>query len=119
MGLVLVLTPDYYRTDEPQLDKTAKTGGCRFYGYPKFNMKGRVSAMSYEVGVATIIRLHGPYQGIHFRKAGGGINVRFSTDPEKGKHYANCSDGTTIIGNEACLRVSVRWGSGHQSIAAI
>lgn len=52
-------------------------------------------------------------------KAGGGINVRFSTDPEKGKHYANCSDGTTIIGNTTCFKVAVRWGSGHQSVAAI
>lgn len=52
-------------------------------------------------------------------KAGGNINVRFSTDPEKGKHYANCSDGTTIIGNKSCLRVSVRWGSVHQSFAKI
>lgn len=52
-------------------------------------------------------------------KAGGGISVRFSTDADKGKHYANCSDGTTIIGNESCLKVAVRWGSGHQSMAAI
>lgn len=52
-------------------------------------------------------------------KAGGDVNVRFSTDPEKGKHYAKCSDGTTIIGNDVCLRVSVHWGSGHQSITAI
>lgn len=52
-------------------------------------------------------------------KAGGNINVRFSTDSEKGKHYARCSDGTTIIGNELCHKVSVRWGSGHLSMAAI
>lgn len=52
-------------------------------------------------------------------KAGGGINVRFSTDSDKGKHYANCSDGTTIIGSDSCLRVSVKWGSGHRSITEI
>lgn len=52
-------------------------------------------------------------------RTGGGIRVRFSTDPEKGRHYANCSDGTTIIGNERCKQVTVRWGSGHQAIAAI
>lgn len=52
-------------------------------------------------------------------KAGGGISVRFSNDSEKGRYCASCSDGTTIIGNEVCLRVSVRWGSGHQGIATI
>lgn len=67
--------------------------------------------MSYEVFRQKVNAL--------IRKAGSGINVRFSTDPEKGKHYANCSDGTTIIGNTTCLKVAVRWGSGHQSVAAI
>lgn len=53
-------------------------------------------------------------------RAGGGIQVRFSTDPDKGKFFANCSDGTTIIGSEACLRVTVRWGGrNHQSMIAI
>lgn len=45
--------------------------------------------------------------------------VEFSTDNENGKHCASCSDGTTIIGNRLCLKVAVRWGSGHQSISAI
>lgn len=67
--------------------------------------------MSYEVFKRKVNAL--------INKVGGGINVKFSTNPEKGKHYANCSDGTTIIGNEACLKVSVRWGSGHQSYAQI
>lgn len=52
-------------------------------------------------------------------KAGGGIKVQFSTDDDSGRHYANLSDGTTIIGNRSCFRVSVRWGSGHQGIASI
>lgn len=52
-------------------------------------------------------------------KAGGGIDVRFSTNPEQGKHYARCSDGTTIIANESCHKVSVRWGSGHLSMATV
>lgn len=52
-------------------------------------------------------------------KAGGGISVRFFTDEDSGRHYAKCSDGTTIIGNEACLKVAVRWGSGHHGIAAM
>ena len=52
-------------------------------------------------------------------KAGGDISVEFSTDTDTGKHFANCSDGTTIIGNRACLRVEVRWGSGHKSLATV
>lgn len=52
-------------------------------------------------------------------KAGGGLAVRFFTDTESGRHYASCSDGTVIIGNTACLKVSVRWGSGHQGITTI
>ena len=74
-------------------------------------MKGSVYIMSYEVFMRKVNAL--------IRKAGGGINVRFSTDKENGKHYANCSDGTTIIGNGACLMVSARWGSGHQAMAMI
>ena len=67
--------------------------------------------MSYEVFRRKVNAL--------IQKAGGRISVRFSTDPDKGKYYANCSDGTTIIGNSTCVRVAVRWGSGHQSVAAI
>lgn len=92
-------------------DKTAKAGIKPALRVSQILMKGKVFAMSYEVFRRKVNAL--------IRKAGGGINVRFSTDPEKGKHYANCSDGTTIIGNEISLRVSVLWGSGHQSVAAI
>lgn len=53
------------------------------------------------------------------RKAGGRISVHFYHDNEKGRHYANCSDGTTIIGNTSNLNVSVRWGSGHAGVATI
>lgn len=67
--------------------------------------------MSYEVFKRKVNAL--------IARAGGNISVRFSTDNEKGKRYANCSDGTTIVGNNSCLRVSVHWGSGHHSIAAI
>lgn len=52
-------------------------------------------------------------------KAGGGIGVDFVADTESGRMYANCSDGTTIIGNTRCLKVEVRWGSGHVAHAAI
>jgi len=53
-------------------------------------------------------------------KAGGGIRVAFSDDPEENRFFANCSDGTVIVGNKACLRVEVRWGNGnHSGIVAI
>lgn len=52
-------------------------------------------------------------------RAGGNITVRFHNDTEKGRFFANCSDGTTIIGNPTSLKVSVRFGSGHQAVAAI
>lgn len=68
--------------------------------------------MSYEVFKTRVNAL--------INRAGGGIKVWFSTDLDKGKHYANCSDGTTIIGNELCKRVEVRWnGRNHRSIATI
>ena len=50
-------------------------------------------------------------------RAGGGIGVSFSVD--NGRFVASCTDGTTIIGNPSCSRVSVRWGSGHEAIAEI
>ena len=72
--------------------------------------------MSYEAFKARVNAL--------IERAGGGIKVWFSTDAEQGKHYANCSDGTTIIGNLSCKRVEVRWGKGehgynHKSMVAI
>lgn len=62
------------------------------------SFKSRVSAMMKRAGIA---------------------NVRFSNDNSKGKFFANFPDGTTIIGNSACKRVEVRWGSGHKAMAAI
>lgn len=52
-------------------------------------------------------------------KTGGGVKVKFSADDDKGTHYANLSDGTTIIGNNTSFKVTVRWGSGHQGIVII
>lgn len=52
-------------------------------------------------------------------RAGGGISVRFHNDDENGKFFANCSDGTTIIGNPSSLKVTVRFGSRHQAMAAV
>lgn len=68
--------------------------------------------MSYEVFKAKVNAL--------IKRAGGGIKVRFSSDEEHGKHYANCSDGTVIIGSKSCLKVTVRWnGRNHQGMVAI
>lgn len=56
--------------------------------------------MSYETFMSRVNAL--------IERAGGEIGVRFFNDVERGKHYANFSDGTVIIGNEACLKVTVR-----------
>ena len=52
-------------------------------------------------------------------RAGGGLNVRFSNDREHGKFLALVSDGTMIIGRPNCLKITVRFGSGHQAMAEI
>lgn len=67
--------------------------------------------MSYEVFKTKVNAL--------IERAGGNIKVGYSTDKESGRHYAKCSDGTTIIGNECCLRIEVRWGSGHCALARV
>lgn len=68
--------------------------------------------MSYEAFKTKVAAL--------IERAGGGIKVWFSSDEEHGKHYANCSDGTVIIGSKSCLKVTVRWnGRNHQSMVAI
>ena len=45
--------------------------------------------------------------------------VNFRHDADSGKHYANFSDGTTIIGNTIAKNVMVKWGSGHSATANI
>lgn len=67
--------------------------------------------MSYEVFRRKVIAL--------ILRAGGGIRVKFFIDDEKGRFFAVCSDGTTIIGNPCSLRVTVRYGCGHQAMAAV
>ena len=67
--------------------------------------------MSYEVFKRRVNAL--------VRKAGGRIAVHFYYDRAKGRYFANCSDGTTIIGNPMSVRVSVRWGNGHASMATL
>lgn len=68
--------------------------------------------MSYEVFKEHVHNL--------IEKAGGGIRVGFSTDTYIGKHYANCSDGTVIIGEENRLSVTVLWnGKAHSAVATI
>ena len=53
------------------------------------------------------------------RMKGSKPTVNFRHDAERGKHYANFSDGTTIIGNTVATKVMVDWGSGHRAIANI
>lgn len=67
--------------------------------------------MSYDVFIRKVNAL--------IVKAGGKITVDFSNDTDNGKFFANCSDGTTIIGNQSSLKVTVRFGSGHQAMASI
>lgn len=81
------------------------------YGYPNIKCERQVLFMSYESFKAKINAL--------IKRSGQKVSVRFSTDEEKGKHYANCSDGTTIIGCPCSLKVTVKWGSGHTSMATI
>ena len=45
--------------------------------------------------------------------------VSFHHDAERGKHYADFSDGTKIIGNTVAKNVMVQWGSGHRATATI
>ena len=52
-------------------------------------------------------------------RAGGGITVRFDMDSEKGRFFAHCSDGTTLIARPGSMSVTVRYGSGHQSMTAL
>lgn len=52
-------------------------------------------------------------------RAGGNLNVWFSHDKAKGKYYARFSDGTTITGHPSGCKITVRYGSGHQMMAAI
>lgn len=68
--------------------------------------------MSYEVFQQRVNRLVSGMKGVR-------PTVNFRHDEDSGKHYANFSDGTTIVGNTVAQKVMVRWGSGHQSIAAI
>ena len=68
--------------------------------------------MSYEVFQQRVNRL---VNGIKGAKP----TVNFRHDAECGKHYANFSDGTTIIGNTVAKNVMVKWGSGHSATATI
>lgn len=53
-------------------------------------------------------------------KAGGEIYVVFYADTDSGKYYANCSDGTVLIGEENRLSVTVLWnGKAHCAVAKI
>ena len=68
--------------------------------------------MSYEVFQQRVNRLVNGMKGVK-------PTVKFRHDAERGKHYANFSDGTTIIGNTVAKNVMVQWGSGHRATATI
>ncbi len=68
--------------------------------------------MSYEVFQTRVNELIS-------RMKGSKPTVKFRHDADTGKHYANFSDGTTIIGNIIAKNVMVRWGSGHHATANI
>lgn len=68
--------------------------------------------MSYEVFQQRVSELVN-------RVKGSKPTVKFRRDAEHGKHYANFSDGTTIIGNTVATKVMVKWGSGHCATANI
>lgn len=53
------------------------------------------------------------------RMSGQKPRIHFHHDSEHGKHYAEFSDGTTIIGNTVAKNVMVQWGSGHRATAMI
>lgn len=67
--------------------------------------------MTYEDFIAKIFAL--------IAKAGGNINARFSNDLERGLYRCSCSDGTVITGHPSGLRVTIRYGSGHQMMATL
>ena len=47
------------------------------------------------------------------------IAVWFSYDKSIRKYYARFSDGTIITGHPSGNKITVRYGSGHQMMAAI
>ena len=49
----------------------------------------------------------------------GGISAEFVNDTEAGKYLARCSDGTMLIGNSTSLKLTIRYGTGHQMMAEI
>ena len=59
-------------------------------------------------------------------KAGGNIIARFDHDTDLGRFIAHCDDDTEIIAPAGAsldcsgkLKVTVRFGSGHQAMAMI
>lgn len=47
-----------------------------------------------------------------------GVSVKCRMD-DKGRYIASFSDGTKMIANRACRKVSVQWGSGHRAIVEV
>lgn len=50
------------------------------------------------------------------RKADASVRFRREDD---GRHFAHCSGGITIIGNQSSPSVCVKWGSGHSTYVPI
>ena len=67
--------------------------------------------MTYEDFIARISAL--------IAKAGGDIRARFFNDTERGLYRCSCSDGTVITGHPSGLRITIRYGSGHQMMATL
>jgi len=71
--------------------------------------------MAYEVFKERVIAL--------VRKSNEGVPAEECTKVQfrkaNGRFYANCSDGTTIVGNSESVRIAVRFGSGHQAMATL
>lgn len=67
--------------------------------------------MTYEYFIAGISAL--------IDKAGGNIRARFFNDTERGLYRCSCSDGMVITGHPSGLRVTIRYGSGHQMMTTL
>lgn len=52
------------------------------------------------------------------RDSGTGAAVFFDFDEETGRHFAFLGD-VRITGNTMSKKLTVRWGSGHQSLAEL
>lgn len=52
-------------------------------------------------------------------KSDPNAKVFYSYDKQSGKYWARFADGTVITGHPSGRKITVRYGSGHQMMAAI